>query len=440
MDGRARQHHVVVGGSAAGIAAALSMRQHGFQGQVTVVEAGGELPYERPPLSKALTEADPAFARPIVPESVYTEQRVDLRLGTRVLALEPASRAVVLDDGRTLHADRVLLATGVIPLTLSVPGAGLTGVVTLRDARDARVLAARLRRGGPLVVVGGGFIGLEVAAVAREAGLDVTVAELGALPLEGPLGAVLAQRVTDLHRRAGVRLRTGVSVAAFTGSGEVSGVRLTTGEVLAAATVVVGVGVRPDTSLAERAGVRCDRGIVVDQYCRTSEPWILAAGDVTNQPHPLLTARGRIEHWDNAQRQGAVAGAVMAGAPRPHTALPYFYSEQFGMTLQMYGRPCPDDEFVLRRDDPAATDGGFLGFWTRRNTLVAAAGMNRPGDLRAARVLIERRVRVDAPSLASSATDLRALARAPMPSCTPERPAASSATTTPATPGREENQ
>ncbi|MFE2046272.1 NAD(P)/FAD-dependent oxidoreductase [Streptomyces sp. NPDC059477] len=410
MDGTAH-HHVVVGGSAAGIAAALSMRQHGFQGQVTVVEAGGDLPYERPPLSKALTDGDQAFAQPIVPASVYAEQRVTLRLGTRVLALEPERRAVVLDDGRTLHADRVLLATGVVPLTLPVPGAGLTGVVTLRDARDARVLAARLRRGGPLVVVGGGFIGLEVASVAREAGLDVTVTELGPQPLAGPLGTVLAERVTDLHRRAGVRLRTGVSVAAFTGSGEVAGVRLTTGEVLSAATVVVGVGVRPDTTLAEHAGVRCERGIVVDQHCRTSVPWILAAGDVTNQPHPFLTARARIEHWDNAQRQGAVAGAVMAGVRRAHSALPYFYSEQYGRTLQMYGRPCPDDEFVLRRDEPAAADGGFLGFWTRRDVLVAAAGMNRPKDLRAARALIERRVRVDAPALVSPDTDLRALAR-----------------------------
>ncbi|MFF9571990.1 NAD(P)/FAD-dependent oxidoreductase [Streptomyces sp. NPDC014685] len=409
MDG-AEHHHVIVGGSAAGIAAALSMRQHGFAGRVTVVEAGGELPYERPPLSKALSGGEAGFLHPIAPREVYDEYRVDLRLGTRVHALDPQHRTVVLDNGQTLRAARVLLATGVVPLTLSVPGSALSGIVTLRDIRDARALAARLSGGGPLVVVGGGFIGLEVAAVAREAGLDVTVVEMGAQPLEGPLGPVLASRVTEMHERAGVTLRTGVAVVAFTGTDTVTGVRLSTGEVLPAATVVVGIGVRPDTTLAERAGVHCDRGIVVDQHCHTSVPWILAAGDVTNQPNPYLAGRGRIEHWDNAQKQGAVAGAVMAGVREKHTALPYFYSEQFGRTIQMYGRPGAEDEFVLRDEE---TDNGFLGFWTRRGVLVAAAGMSRPRELRSARTLIERRTPVTVEALASPATDLRALARVP---------------------------
>ncbi|MER7705983.1 FAD-dependent oxidoreductase [Kitasatospora sp. NPDC097605] len=409
MDG-AKHHHVIVGGSAAGIAAALAMRQHGFAGRVTVVESGGELPYERPPLSKSIAGGETGSLRLIAPREAYDEHRIGLRLGTRVQALEPRHRTVVLDNGQVLHADRVLLATGVVPLTLPVPGSGLSGVVTLRDVRDARVLAARLSEGGPLVVVGGGFIGLEVAAVAREAGLDVTVVEMGAQPLEGPLGPTLASRVTDLHERAGVTLRTGMSVVAFTGTDTVTGVQLSTGELLPAATVVVGIGVRPDTTLAERAGVHCDRGIVVDRHCRTSVPWILAAGDVTNQPNPYLSGRGRIEHWDNAQKQGAVAGAVMAGVQESHTSLPYFYSEQFGRTIQMYGRPVAGDEFVLRDGE---TDNGFLGFWTRRGILVAAAGMARPRELRSARTLIERRTPVTGEALASPATDLRALARVP---------------------------
>ncbi|MFF7251361.1 NAD(P)/FAD-dependent oxidoreductase [Embleya sp. NPDC008237] len=416
-------HHVIVGGSAAGISAALALRRHGFAGRVTVVEAGSELPYERPPLSKALAGGEHAFLHAILPRQAYAEQRITLFPATRVLALDPEHRAVELDDGQTLYADRVLLATGMLPRTLPVPGAELPGVLTLRDVRDARALAARLRAGGPVVVVGGGFIGLEVAAVAREAGLDVTVVEMGARPLEGPLGPVLAARMTALHERAGVRLRTGVSVTAFTGDTHVTGVRLTDGQLLPAATVVVGVGVRPDTALAEAAGVLCDDGIVVDRHCRTSVPWILAAGDATNQPHPHLPTRGRIEHWDNAVQQGAVAGAVLAGVPESHTALPYFYSEQYGRTLQMYGRPAPGDEFVLRTEaattvdpvDPAEAgepaDGGFLGFWTRGGITVAAAGLDRARELRAARTLIERRLPVHAAALASPTTDLRALAR-----------------------------
>ncbi|OPC77226.1 hypothetical protein B4N89_42560 [Embleya scabrispora] len=409
-------HHVIVGGSAAGISAAVALRRHGFAGNVTVVEAGGELPYERPPLSKALAGGEHAFLHAILPRQAYAEQRITLLSATRVLALDPDRRAVELDDGRTLYADRVLLATGVLPRTLPVPGAELPGVVTLRDVRDARALAARLRAGGPVVVVGGGFIGLEVAAVARGVGLDVTVVETGARPLAGPLGPELAARVTTLHERAGVRLRTGASVSAFIGRTHVTGVRLTGGQVLPAATVVVGIGVRPDTALAEAAGVLCEDGIVVDRHCHTSVPWILAAGDATNQSHPHLPARGRIEHWDNAVRQGAVAGAVLAGVPESHTALPYFYSEQYGRTLQMYGRAAAGDEFVLRAEaadpvDPTDPAGGFLGFWTRAGVLVAAAGLDRPRELRAARALIERRVPVAAAALASPATDLRALAQ-----------------------------
>lgn len=403
------EHHVIVGGSAAGVAAALALRDHGFAGKVTVVDAGTELPYERPPLSKALTGTESRFVVPIVPAEVYAERDVDLLLGTRVLAVEPARRLVVLDDGRALWADRVLLATGATALLPEVPGVRLPGVLTLRDVRDARELAGRLGRGGPVVVVGGGFIGLEVAAVAREAGAEVTVVEQAPRPLERPLGPDLAGRVTGLHTRRGVRVRTGVSVLEFTGSGQVDGVRLATGEVLPAATVVVGVGVRPDSGLAERAGVVCDRGVVVDRQCRTSDPWILAAGDVTCQPNPHLPAPGRVEHWDNAQKQGAVAGAVMAGAAdQEHTDLPYFYSEQFGHTLQMYGRFADGDTFVLRED---ATDTSFLGFWLRDGRITAAAALDRPKDLRTVRPLIETGAPVVTADLSSPDTNLRALAK-----------------------------
>ncbi|MEV7389172.1 FAD-dependent oxidoreductase [Streptomyces sp. NPDC091215] len=417
------EHQVIVGGSAAGIAAALALRDHGFAGQVSVVDAGGELPYERPPLSKALTAGETRFVVPIVPAEAYVERDIELLLGTRVLALDPAHRLVVLDNGRTVRADRVLLATGARALLPEVPGVGLDGVLTLRDAQDARELAGRLRRGGPVVVIGGGFIGLETGAMAREAGSEVTVVEQALLPLERPLGPDLAARVTGLHTGRGVRIRTGLSVVEFTGVGAVDGVRLSTGEVLPAATVVVGVGVHPDTTLAERAGVACDQGVIVDLQCRTSDPWIFAAGDVARQPNPYLATPGRIEHWDNAWKQGAVAGAVMAGSvDREHADLPYFYSEQYGRTLQMYGRYAVGDTFVLRED---ATHDRFLGFWLRDGRITAAAALDRPKDLRTVRTLIETAAPVTATELSSPDTNLRALAKTAKAFEPPERSLAS---------------
>lgn len=402
------EHHVIVGGSAAGVAAALAMRDSGFEGKVTIVDAGPELPYERPPLSKAV--GGEAALRPIVPAEAYRSAGIDLRLRTRVEGLYPSAGMVWLSDGGELRADRVLLATGVSARRLPVPGADLRNVLTLRDADDARRLAQVIGEGGPLVIVGGGFIGLEVAAVARAAGLEVTVVESAPSPLSAVLGPPLAELVTALHLDEGVRVRTGVTVEAFHGAGTVAEVQLSTGERLPAAAVVLGVGVVPNTTLAVDAGVRSHHGIVVDRHGRTSHPWVFAAGDVTSQPHPHLPAHGRIEHWDNAQRQGAVAGATMAGDLRTHDAVPYFWSEQYGLTLQMYGRPREGDQPVLR---PDASARRFVALWRRDGIVVAAAGLDAPADLAMARRLIERRAAVPADVLRDPSANLRALARSP---------------------------
>lgn len=400
------KHHVIVGGSAAGVAAALAMRRSGFEGRVTIVDAGPELPYERPPLSKAI--GGEATLRPIVPAEVYRSAGIDLRLGTRVDGLYPSAGTVWLSDGGELRADRVLLATGVSARRPPVPGADLRNVLTLREAGDARRLARAIGAGGPLVVVGGGFIGLEVAAAARAAGHDVIVVEMTPLPLSAALGRPLAELVTALHRDEGVRVRTGVTVEAFHGAGTVAEVLLSTGERLPAAAVVLGVGVVPNDTLAVDAGVRSHHGIVVDRHGRTSHPWIYAAGDVTSQPHPHLPAPGRIEHWDNAQQQGAAVGATMAGDPRSHDALPYFWSEQYGRTLQMYGRPREGDQLLLR---PDASPRRFVALWRRDGVVVAAAGLDAAGDLATARRLIERGVTIPADVLRDPDASLRTIAR-----------------------------
>ncbi|EGX57319.1 pyridine nucleotide-disulfide oxidoreductase [Streptomyces zinciresistens K42] len=400
----ATPHHVVVGGSAAGAAAALSMRASGFQGRITLVDADVYEPYERPPLSK--TFEDLAAPRPIVPPGHYADQDIQLALGARAVRLDDRRRRVVLDTGDELPADAVLLATGVSPRRLGVPGEDLGNILSLRDIHDARALAARLDAGGGLLIVGGGFIGLEAAAVARGRGLDVTVVEARPVPLAAVLDTGPARVLNRTHTERGVRFRTGRTVARFRGDGVVEEAVLDDGTRCAAATVLVGCGVTPNDGLARAAGARTDDGIVTDARGRTSHPWLWAAGDVASYVSPYTVRRGRIEHWDVARRHGTAVGATMAGRPASHSDAPYFWSDQYGRRLQMYGRRAPGDRLVTR---PGSTEDGFLAFWLRDGRLVAAAGLDRPRELRAAKPLIECRARVTPEDLADPAVPLRGL-------------------------------
>ncbi|MEV7289169.1 FAD-dependent oxidoreductase [Streptomyces sp. NPDC093252] len=401
-----RTHHVIVGGSIAGVSAATAMRQHGYDGGITVIDSEPPLPYERPPLSKPAAPERPT--RPIFPAEHYAEQGIDLLLGTPVRRLDGDRRRVELGDGQSLPADQVLLATGVLCRSLGVPGEDLVGVHALRTAENARKLFASLAHGGPLVVVGGGFIGLEVAAVARTAGLDVTVVEAGEHPLQGPLGPAVARLVTRRHEARGVRIITRETVRCFTGSGAVEEVVLSGGRRLPAATVVVGVGVRPNDRLAREAGVTCLDGIVVDRHGRTDRPWLWAAGDVASRTHPALAGRGRIEHWDAAMRHGQSVGAGLAGRPSTDSTTPYFWSDQYGTSLQMFGRAGSRDQVVLRS---GASPERFLAYWLRGDRLVAVAGLGDPRAVRVARAVMEAGKPVSAQALAEPATDLRQLIR-----------------------------
>jgi 3-phenylpropionate/trans-cinnamate dioxygenase ferredoxin reductase component len=403
---------VVVGASAAGVSAALALRRGGFDGAITVVDGDPREPYERPPLSKSLLSAPGTMLKPIVPASAYRDAGIELGLGRRVRELDPAAHRVLLDDGAALEAGQVLLATGVAARDLDLPGGPRPNVLRLRDADDADVLAARLARGGPLVIIGGGFIGLELAAEARGVGLDVTVVELAPLPLFGPAGPVIGQLVRELHEANGVRFHLGASVATMNGAGpagEVDEVVLQDGTRLPAAVVVVGVGVVPRDGLARAAGVPTDGGIIVDQHGRTDNPWLWAAGDVAVQPHPHLERPGRIEHWDVALRHGEAVGLSLAGQPTALKAPPYAWSDQYHLTLQSFGRSWPGDAFVLRR---GATPAKFVGFWLRGSGRVAAVmGLASPHEVRAGKRLIESAAAVTADELADPATDLRKLSR-----------------------------
>ncbi|WNM34758.1 FAD-dependent oxidoreductase [Streptomyces sp. Li-HN-5-11] len=403
-----KTHHVIVGGSIAGVSAAVAMRQNGFSGTITVIDAEPLLPYERPPLSK-MADAQQAL-RPIFPQEHYAEHGIDLLLSTRVRRLDDDRRRVELEGGDSLPADRVLLATGVSCRRLGVPGEELAGVHTLRTAEDARRISAALARGGPLVVIGGGFIGLEAAAVARTAGVDVTVVEAGELPLLGPLGTPVARLMTRLHEEHGVHVITGQTVRCFTGGTAVEEVVLTSGRRLPAATVIVGVGVTADDRLAREVGATCLNGVVTDQHGRTDHPWLWAAGDVAAHIHPAVGSRGRIEHWDVAMRHGAAVGASMADRPTVNSAVPYFWSDHYGTSLQMFGRAQPQVRVVLR---DGATPERFAAFWLRGNRLVAVAGLDEPKTVRAAKAVLDAGVPVSAESLADPSTDLRALSRGP---------------------------
>jgi 3-phenylpropionate/trans-cinnamate dioxygenase ferredoxin reductase subunit len=397
------EHHAIVGASAAGVSAALAMRDRGFGGRISLIDRDPRPPYERPPLSKL---ADRTL-RPIAPAARFEELDIDLRLGVDVVGGDAAARSLLLDSGDRLEVDALLLCTGMAARRLGVAGEALDHVLVLRDAADADRLAARFAQGGPVVVIGAGFIGLELAALARELGLDVTVVELAGQPLPA-LDEQLGQQALALHEAHGVRFVLGRTVARFEGDGTVETVVLDDGQRLPAATVVIGVGVEPRTGLAEALGVRTDgQGVVVDGYGRTDIPWVFAAGDVASQPHPhLVDGPGRIEHWDVALKHGAAVGATMAGQPTAFVEPPYVWSDQYGLTFQLFGRPRPADEFVMRNN---ATPTSYLGFWLRDETVVAVCGLDRARDVGAARRLLQLPVGPHRDDLADDRIPLKGL-------------------------------
>jgi NADPH-dependent 2,4-dienoyl-CoA reductase/sulfur reductase-like enzyme len=305
---------VVIGGGLAGAKTVEALREQGYDGEIGQVTAERHLPYERPPLSKSYLAGESAFDDAVVhPAQWYQDNHVDLRTGVRATSVDAAAHRVLLDDGDSLGYDKLVLATGAVPRRLPVAGADADGVYYLRTRDDSDAIRSVFGEGRRLVVIGGGWIGLEVAAAARGAGTEVTLVEAAELPLLGVLGKELATVFADLHRAHGVRLRLSATVEEFTtDGGRVAGVRVD-GETIPADAVVVGVGVAPDVTLAESAGLAVDNGVLVDACLRTSDADIYAVGDIANHDHPLLGRRVRVEHWATALNQPAVAVAALLG-------------------------------------------------------------------------------------------------------------------------------
>jgi len=368
---------VIVGASLAGATAAQSLREEGFTGRVTLIGDEPHRPYERPPLSKGYLLGDSDREKVFVhPDGWYAEHDIDLRLGTPVTRVDRAERTVTLADGSHVGYDALLLTTGSTPRRLQVPGADLGGVHYLRRLEDSERLKSAFARGPRVVIIGAGWIGLEAAAAARAAGLNVTVLEQAELPLLRVLGRDVAQVFADLHRHHAVDLRCAVQVAAITGhDGRVTGVTLGDSSQVPADLVLVGVGITPNAQLAEDAGLETGNGIVVDAQLRTADPVVYAAGDVANAYHPWLARHLRVEHWANARRQGKVAARSLLGQDAVYDRLPYFFTDQYDLGMEYTGFVEPDghDRTVLRGD---VAGREFVAFWLADGRVLAGMTVN----------------------------------------------------------------
>jgi len=362
---------VIVGAGMAGGKAVETLREEGFDGRIVLLGGEGERPYERPPLSKDYLRGDSERNGIYLQEdpSWYSEHEVELRTGTVVASLDVDGRAVVLDGGERVGYDALLLATGAEPKRLPLPGADLPGVHFLRTVEDSDALRAVLDAGGRLVVIGAGWIGCEVAASARQRGLEVTVVEPLSVPLERVLGPGLGAFYRDVHLDHGVDLRLGDGVEAIEGADRAERVRTSSGASVDCDAVLVAIGVAPRTALAEGV-LEVDNGILVDEGLRASVDGVYAAGDVANQDHPVL-GRLRIEHWANALEQGPAAARAMLGQDVSYDRVPYFFSDQYDVGMEYAGHSRPDDEVVFRGDP---TTREFIAFWMRDGRV--SAGMN----------------------------------------------------------------
>jgi 3-phenylpropionate/trans-cinnamate dioxygenase ferredoxin reductase subunit len=394
---------VIVGaGQAAGVAAA-TLREQGYGGAITIVGEERFPPYQRPPLSKNFLAGQMSAGQVLLKqEKFYAEKAIELKLGTRVEAIERDAMRVRLGGGETLDYTKLLLATGSRPRKLSVPGVELAGVHYLRTIADVEAIRADMAPGKRAVVIGAGYIGLEAAAVAAKAGMNVVVLEAAERILGRVSGRVVADFFAAAHRAEGVEIRCATRIEALEGSARVASVVCNEGPVVADV-VIVGVGIEPNVELAAEAGLACDNGIIVDEFTRTADANIHAAGDCSNHPNALLGARVRLESVQNAVDQARAAASNLAGKQRAYAELPWFWSNQYDLRLQIAGMSQGHDE-TLMRGSPAAR--AFSVMYLRAGKLIAVDTVNAPRDHLAFRKLIAAGGDIDAQRLVDPAVAL----------------------------------
>jgi len=376
----ADQTFVVIGAGQAGGWTAKTLRDEGFEGRIIMVGEENFPPHERPPLSKEVLLGDAEKDTCLLwPKDTLDEANIEMRLGVRVTEVTPDAHTITLDDGETVSWDKLMIATGGRATALPVDGADLEGVFTLRTIDDAEAIRAKLTSDATVLVIGAGWIGLEVAAAARKRGATAIVVELADRVCARALTPEMSQWIHDLHVRNGVDIRCGVSFDHFEGDGGLRRAIMADGSVIDCDIAVVGIGLTPNVELAAAAGLDVDNGIVVDERGQTSHPDIYAAGDNANHPNSLLGRRIRLESWENAQNQAICAAKAMLGGEDTYAEIPWFWSDQFDANIQMMGLPEDWNETVVRGDRDA---GEFVEFYLKDGKLEGAAAINNPRDLR----------------------------------------------------------
>jgi 3-phenylpropionate/trans-cinnamate dioxygenase ferredoxin reductase subunit len=403
-----RTTHVIVGGGLAAARAAKAMRDKSFDGRIVIVAAEPHPPYDRPPLSKSvLLGAAPLESTRLLAPEFFREKEIELRLGAAAESIDRRARCVRLQGGDVVAYDKLLIATGARARRLAMPGSDLDGVFYLRGLDDCAALGAALRADAAVAIVGGGYIGLEVAASARKRGCRVCVLEAQGAVLSRIAAPDVAAWFEELHRANGVAVHTGVAVAGLGGKGgRVDHVFLSDGSRIAADVVVIGVGAVPNVELAAAAGLPVENGIAVDDQARTADPDIFAAGDTTNHPNAPLGRRIRLESWQNAQNQAIVAAAAMCGGDARYAEVPWFWSDQYDVNLQIIGLPDAWDRIVVRRYEK---ERSLTFAYVKDGRVIGGNALNAPRDIPVLRQLIQTRHPVDPAALADAARPLREL-------------------------------
>jgi 3-phenylpropionate/trans-cinnamate dioxygenase ferredoxin reductase component len=395
---------IIIGAGHAGAQFVESLRAGGYDGGLVLIGEEPHRPYDRPATSKGLlsgaVELDRIFLKH---EAYYKEEGIELQLGTRVVSLDRAERTVTLSNKARLQYDKLVLAPGARPRKLAIPGSELDGVFYLRTAIDSRAISARLGAGCHVAIVGGGYVGLEVAANAIKLGCSVTLVEMQ----ERLLGRVVATEVAEFydrtHRAVGVKIHYGVEIDRFMGQSSVNGLLLSDGTKIPADLIVVGIGAVPNTELADEAGLPIENGIVVDDFGRTPDPAIFAIGDATNHPNPIIGKRLRLESVPGALGQARAAASHILGNSKPFHELPWFWSDQYDLKLQIAGIAEVGDQVVVR-GDPSVRQ--FAAYYLRKGAIVAVNAISSPKDFIGGRKLILERKVVDCYRLANSAIPL----------------------------------
>jgi 3-phenylpropionate/trans-cinnamate dioxygenase ferredoxin reductase subunit len=407
---------VIVGASLAGGTAAATLRQDGFDGEIVLIGAEPEPPYERPPLSKQYLRGEADFEKALVrPAAFYEQARIQTRFGTRATRLDPVRRIVEVDSGPPVRYDKLLVATGVRNRRPAIPGLDLPGIFDLRSLRDADAIREEIAPGRKALVVGMGFIGCEVASSLRQKGVDVVSVDPSPAPLSRVLGEDVGRVIADVHRDHGVHAIFDDVVTRFEGGARVERAMTRGGRRIECDFAVIGVGVEPVTELVDGSGIDTVNGILVDEYCRTSADDVYAAGDVANHWHPGAGKRMRVEHWQNAMQQGAAAARNMLGRSQPYDPVHWFWSDQYDLNLQYAGFHREWEDMVIRG---RPGERAFLAFYLHEGRVDAVAGMNRGKEIRRAMPLIRSRRLVDPRQLADEDIDLRSLAQIPVASST----------------------